>query len=435
MSDTSQEPGTAAWQRRCRKLIHGQPHHLRLLGPRSLADVLQSECETILGELFHPHQDAKPPTVRCAEDGLHVGPLDFRSLIQVAGQVLCPRDIIWPLHASKVSHNSEFVKAVQRVPWDLVLPKGAALAARVQARQSRLYHEGMLQEWLAKELARLGFAPGERDDADYLVDVRLIDNRLELGLSLSRGQHYRRGIKRDLRSLASMREDLAAAASLWCLQEAGFKTVKDYHHKSWTVVVPFAGSGTLAYEAAIRLAGIPRAFLPEPLSLESLPCTPAATWSFLQQRWRARFCGPGQIALRLLERDLEQFSALETNTSAFMAAVEPALWQPAKVKLIQADVYHVPFSWCEPAMGWAMLPLNPPYGDRLATTGNKPYAQLGGWVREFCTLPWAGVCGYCFAPDQQQAQDFVRALPDLQCTQREVQHGGKDVVLLAFHSR
>lgn len=146
----------------------------------------------------------------------------------------------------------ELRRKAAALSWSSVLRRGEAVALRVTAHKSRLFHTGAIAERITQAIGdALGAEPPvekARDDEDQqarLIIVRLQRDEVTISADTSGTLLHRRGY-RQATGKAPLRETLACAmlaAAEWKPGEA--------------LLDPFCGSGTIVLEAARIASGIP----------------------------------------------------------------------------------------------------------------------------------------------------------------------------------
>jgi len=252
------------------------------------------------------------------------------------------------------------------LPWEDWLAPGQAVAMRVSARKSRLYHTGAIAERVTAAIERrLGAAPAPGTaDADATVHVRMAEDLCTLSIDASGEPLHRRGY-RLATAKAPLREDLARAlviASGW--------------DRSGPLVDPFCGSGTILIEAGLLARGVPPGGLRR-FAFMDAPGFDQRTWQRVRDRAQAaaRSAGP-----RLIGSD--------RDSGAIGAATDNAARAAVAVELAVAPVGRAPALIEPPAAAGAVVS-NPPYGERIGrgrdlrplyqTLGARIAALPGRW--------------------------------------------------------
>lgn len=415
------------FERRIKKQIYAPLHDLRILCPLGLAKVCATEATEICQFFFHPQ--LSPPSVQVDENGVFLSGIDFRNMMQLCLQMKTARDILWIIASRRVTSKQTLANALEKIEWDIFLPSGAEVAVRVNSLRSRLYHEGMIEEIFQKTIKQKGFHPNTKDQATNLIDLRLDRDKLMVSLSLSGNNLFRREFKQKLIAAASMKEDLAACATIWA--EAFAKEHQALQGDEPIIILtPFAGSGTLGFEAAMRFGAIPLSMLPRTLAFERFPCTPEASLRHIRKKLEAASLKSRGFSLRFADVAADQYAALKENITAFFQAIP--VRDVCDVAAAQTDVFN-DTKWYGNLIGDVFIPLNPPYGLRLnLKDASKVYKQTGAWLRRLLDTDCKSISGYIFTPDILTARAFAEETKDLITEAFEVSHGGRKVQLIAF---
>ncbi|MBA2458045.1 MAG: hypothetical protein H0V43_03700 [Gemmatimonadales bacterium] len=296
---------------------------------------------------------------RADTSGLYAANLHLRTASRIVVRV-------GSFHASAFH---ELERRARRLPWETFIPPGAALAFRVSARKSRLYHQGAIAERLlaaaAERVPGLRAAPEVTEEDAAGVEVQRIIVRLfrdECTLSAdSSGQLLHRRGYRLATAKAPLRETLAAAMLLG----AGYDG-------SAPLLDPMCGSGTIPIEAALLARRIPpgrgRRF-----AFESWPGFEAERWRGLLAEADERILSTTSAPILGSDRDDGAVTAARANAERAGVASDLALRRAA----ISAIEPPTPAGW---------LITNPPYGVRVGERVRlrNLFAQLGNVARRRC---------------------------------------------------
>ena len=258
------------------------------------------------------------------------------------------------------------------VPWGDVLRAGAQVQLRVTCRKSRLYHSDAVAQRVGRAIeakiagSRVALkAVDEESDAHddglppQLIIVRFERDQCTISADSSGALLHRRGWRQAI-AKAPLRETLAAtliSASGWDMKSP--------------LVDPFAGSGTIAIEAALRArnvaSGIARGF-----AMESWPNTNTLLLSQLRKEARSLSREKAGIAIVAADRDGGACAAALSNAERAGVARD--------VEVLQCSVSDTDLSALGPR-GWVVT--NPPYGVRLSGGADlrSLYQRLGDVMR------------------------------------------------------
>ncbi len=251
----------------------------------------------------------------------------------------------------------ELERGVARLPWEKYLAPGRPVNVRAHSRKSKLYHEGGIEERVAKGVgARLKKKCSlERTDAAQLV-VSIENDLVAVELDSSGAPLSRRGYRLET-AKAPLKETLAAAlliASRWDVRS--------------TLLDPMCGSGTVAIEAALMALRAPPggarrfAFMDWP--------------GFDEGQWRrARTdaqAAPAAPFPKIIASDRDAGAVEAARANAGRAGV---------LERIEFSVRAVSAVAAPPGPGW--LVTNPPYGVRIGEGKDLRdlYARLGKIAR------------------------------------------------------
>ncbi|HLS48306.1 MAG TPA: hypothetical protein VK012_07280 [Gemmatimonadales bacterium] len=265
----------------------------------------------------------------------------------------------------------ELERHAGRLPWDLYLGRGAAVAFRVTSRKSRLYHQNAIAERLLTaarnavgEVAAAKAAESDADSADaQLFVVRVVRDQVVVSADSSGALLHRRGY-RLASGKAPLRETLAAGMLL-ALGWDG----------SVPLIDPFCGSGTIPIEGALLARRIPPG-ISRQFQFEGWTGFDAEILEGVRAAARAQVLpGPPR---EIVGADRDAGAIESAGANAERAAVG------ADVEFRRAAL-----SALEPPAGPGLLLTNPPYGVRVgerlrlrdlyAQLGNIARRQLEGW--------------------------------------------------------
>ncbi|MGV3708103.1 MAG: THUMP domain-containing class I SAM-dependent RNA methyltransferase [Gemmatimonas sp.] len=267
---------------------------------------------------------------------------------------------------------STLEKRAKQVPWGEVLRAGARVQLRVTCKKSRLYHSDAVAERIARGIeAKISGCTFELRGADdaaddeaesqpaQLIVVRIERDKCTISADSSGALLYRRGWRQAV-AKAPMRETLAAsliAASGWDRRSA--------------LVDPFAGSGTIAIEAALMARNMPpgaaRSF-----AMESWPNTNSMLLSQLRKEAKGVARARADVRIVASDRDPGACEAMMANAERAGVASDIEIVQRS---LSETDLVSVG------DRGWVIT--NPPYGVRLGPGNDlrSLYQRLGDVVR------------------------------------------------------
>lgn len=267
-------------------------------------------------------------------------------------------------------------KQAARVPWTRVISPAVPVQLRVTCRKSRLYHSDAVAERVARGIVNavpnaqiLGAAAKDEDDElsetlapdapTQLIVVRFERDHCVISADSSGTLLHRRGWRQAI-AKAPLRETLAAvmlAAMPW--------------DGEIPLVDPFAGSGTIGIEAALRVRriapGLTRSF-----AMEHWPDADASMHAGVRESAQQQVRPSIGVPIVLRDRDAGAIVAARANAERAGVLADVTIEQGAlsETELAQYG-----------ARG--LLLTNPPYGHRIGDGADLRglYARLGDVLR------------------------------------------------------
>jgi putative N6-adenine-specific DNA methylase len=287
--------------------------------------------------------------------------------------------ILVRIHAFRARALGELERKAGALPWHTLIPPDPPVQIRVSAGLSRIYHERAAEERLTRVLEAAGFRVGSEaeapaEGASTGLWVRIFRDEVTFSLDATGRPLHLRGYRLDP-GAAPLRETLAAGALL------SLARIPRGWNPTLPFLDPFAGSGTLAIEAALLALRIPPALALAP-SGAGMPREPR-DFAFLNwpgaplEAFRAAVV---EAQERILPAPPAELSASDRDAGTVDRMRENAARAGV---LSQLHVSQAPLSRAElpPAGGWVVT--NPPYGARLGERRSlRPlYRSLGDRIR------------------------------------------------------
>jgi len=354
-----------------------------LIPPPGMVEVCQQELLALWPKLIQDR--TSEPGLTLTQDALIVSSLSFRQIYELSYRLQTVRDIYWCVTKATVKSHADLLKFMTKTRWDMLLSKDQYCAVELRSYSSRLYHESSLWKMIVEQLSLQKYKVSEKDQAAgsrTRLRFHLKDNRLHLLQAMTDKPHYQRGLRASFQVKAPLAEHYAAALIQWyskSLDERNLSIPSQLY-------VPFAGSGTLAWEYLIWYHRLPPSLLQHDWPSETWPCAPQATIGYLRQQLQELSDPRGEAALavRLCEQDQQQALELQRNLDTYGEvlssnnAVWAAIWQASTFELFVGDVFADDDTTWSKDQPLAVL-LNPPYGLRLGNEqeATRLYRRIG----------------------------------------------------------
>jgi 23S rRNA G2445 N2-methylase RlmL len=356
--------------------------------PPGMWEQARMEAQRLLAHSWLPPAKERP---RLEDDGtrthLRIEGLSASGLTELVARARVAEDIEWVLGEGRCTEFPAYEALLKKFLSKEVLPAALAVQARTDARGSRLYHEGALRERLETALVACGHPTRTEGSTEgTVVFARLEKDRLTLSVSLSDRRLAQRGYKASLSAPAPLREELAAG----CWEMLRAATPEAFETNVSTMVwCPFAGSGTFGFEGVSALADATPGLRGR---TNTLPCMQfswwsAPTWEYLVKKSET-LIRESTVAVSFLERDTNASASLSVHADAFLAAmgVAPSDAKNAnsRFEVTSGDFFGDTTSFLRfpaqcPAQ-WILVPVNPPYGVRLAHRSDSPKDALSARI-------------------------------------------------------
>jgi putative N6-adenine-specific DNA methylase len=287
---------------------------------------------------------------RAVPAGLYAANLELRT----AGRVLVR------LGSFRAASFHELERRAGRLAWDRFLGPEAVPEFRVTSRKSRLYHQGAVEERLARLVENGRERAGTGGKGNQLFLVRLFRDECTVSVDSSGDLLHRRGYRLDAGE-APFRETLAAAMLL----ESGWDG-------RTPLADPFCGSGTIPIEAALFARGIAPG-LRRSFAFERWPEADHDVWARIRDAAQGRVLPRAPAPVIGADRDGRALEAAAENAARAGVA--------ADIELRRAPVT----AFVAPESPGHIV-TNPPYGVRVGERAKLRglYVQFGRMVRERC---------------------------------------------------
>jgi 23S rRNA G2445 N2-methylase RlmL len=368
------------------------------------------------------------------EDGLIVlSDCDFRQAMELTTRVTTAQDIDWVLASSRVTGRSEWTAFIDKsgiaevfgVPQRIFLT--ASVTHPVVGTEKDV--KEIFQQYLAAAGHRLITDAQAVDDQSPLQRVRVEcqKNRTRLLLSMGGDPLYKRGYKAKVGgATAPLPEHHAAACFQWAMMHMDPTMGSELASGERTLVIPFAGTGTTGLEAMCQLTDVAPGVTRTTYGFESWSFCPEATIATIRKRLTSRM-RPLDVRVAWGDINAEVMSSLHLHVDAFAVATGFAM----RGFFVENDFLAAPEDLCK-GTSKIFLPLNPPYGLRLAKESGSVqiYERLGAALARLSRH--THVAGYVICPDAESWSKISAALNGFQRSTCHFSHGGHDTRLLAF---
>ncbi len=413
-----------------KKHVLAKPQTLSIRSPKGLEELAMDELKGCLDYWINrpetlPTDSTKieQVTVDLVEKAIAVSDIPYRTAQNFVLRLGLARDVLLIIKDVRCGSIKELNEHFKKLEWSLYFKAKTSISVRIDSYRSRIFHEGLIKEALGEALAKHKVKIVDREQSSQFVEVKLNGNRLQIALSLAGQPLYKRGYKSSLKSVASIKEDLAYGAITYAMN---WLRKKNPGFTPETIYNPFAGSGTLAFECLSKVLKIAPGFFPRPYGLESLPIFQDKSFEH-ERRLIAKEIESNTASVPkviCVEKSKEQCLALEENAGHYFKAVGHGELRDS-FQVVEADF----FSHRPEATDNLFLLANPPYGRRLE--GSDAPEQF--FKKIFTRINNLKIqSGLIFIPEGVNISRCKELIPGYQSQFRKISHGGLEVSIFAF---
>lgn len=404
-----------------KKHIYSKAQVAKIIFPPGFGDIALQEVQSILDNLWI----AKKFTGKMAllKNEIQIRSIYFNAIVELLLRNHCFTDVRLVIFKETVIGKKAFAKICREINWDYYLNKKMTVKVKVNSIASQAFHETGLKEILTSIIDPYVqcVVTGEEIDVTTQLYVEFYKNKLTISVSLAGQPLYKRGYREQLSKSAPLREDVAACA----IQKAIlFAKQEDPSFIAHTILIPFSGTGTLAFEY-FQLNPV---FFERLLALESMPLFKQTHFDLLVNKVKeiGVFIDKNSQII-CIDSSMEAVKACEKNYAAFKKAL-PSL--PDIVTIRQGDFFSINPNEFN---GNIFMSLNPPYGIRLRKDFDVTvfYKKIALKIREIARKA-KQVTGFILCPTEESWSAFLSQLKDTKVDTYHMTQGGLDIRVCQF---
>jgi len=398
------------------------------------------------------------PEFKADKGAIHAANVDFRQALDWCMRLRTAHDVEWLAWEGKCGSWRDLGKACESLKALGFLPavpegqEGASVHVAVKANTSFVVTSGTIRE---KFIELLGVK--QTEDAALRFRLDLYRDRLRVLVSLAGEPLYKRGYKKHLTSAAApLPEHQAAGCIRTTLVTLAADSTQDLEKASQEisrkipfdgVYVPFAGTGTLAFEWLATQLDLGGGSFGRHYAFESFAGIPGTTVAHIRKKMsEARAVSGGYPAsagasallppVLCIERNAEALSDLRDNAVHFcdLAGIDSKAIEVAAGDFFKSDSETALRVMASSGRSILML-LNPPYGQRLKAPAEakKYFGRIASHIVDLEVRTGASFSGMCLIPEEPASAAFVKSLKGThKTTTVHFTHGGSDIRLVVF---
>ncbi len=394
------------------------------------------------------------PDFKADKGAIHAANVDFRQALDWCMRLRTAHDVEWLAWEGKCGSWRDLGKACEALKVLGFLsdgPETTSVHVAVKANTSFVVTSGTIRE---KFIELLGVK--QTEDAALRFRLDLYRDRLRVLVSLAGEPLYKRGYKKHLTSAAAPLPEHQAAgcvrATLSHLEKDSLKVSQKNSQKNSFdgIYVPFAGTGTLAFEWLAAHLDLGSGSFGRPYAFESFAGIPVTTVAHIRKKMSeartasahaasgdlSRDTSVGLPPVLCIERNAEALSDLRDNAVHFctLAGVDTKAIEVAAGDFFKSDSETALRSMASSGRSLLML-LNPPYGQRLKAPAEakKYFGRIASHIVDLEVRTGASFSGMCLIPEEPASAAFVKSLKGThKTTTVHFTHGGSDIRLVVF---
>lgn len=448
MANTSDE----GLLKKIKKNIYGKPQTIKVTFPAGLGAIALLEIKSILGSLWF----AKHLSSDCSllKNEIIIENIHMVAIMELLMRNQCFSDIRLVVFRGRTIEKHVFEKKCREIDWEFYLNKNMSLKLKINSVASKAFHETGLKKILADSVKNYvsEIVSGENSIATTCIYADLYKNKLTLSISLAGEPLYKRGYRGELSASAPLKEDAAAC----CIQSAlKFALTLKNDFLPNTVIIPFSGTGTFAFEMIQFYFKISPVLFEREYALQKMSFYGKESFNFLVKK-----AGENCLLNKELTNEF-RICCIDNSKNANIALFENITHfkkSIAKYNInIQDELFvhdsknHQPFfaedfltmditkiiSHKSKRFGNIFIPLNPPYGIRLNRSADSVdlYKNIARKINEisgFTKREQKNVCGFILCPNEETWSAFVRQLHYLKIETYHFTQGGLDIRVCQF---
>lgn len=444
--------------RKIKKNVYGKGQSAKVIFPAGFGTTAIAEVKFILNNLWFPQKFQSECTL--LKNEIHISNIHMSALTELMMRCQCITDIRLIIFQGKAFGKDAFEKQCRSIPWNIYLDKNISLKIKVDSIASKAFHETGLKEILSNILKDnvSDIVSGENTTETTNLIAELYKDKLSVSISLAGDQLYKRGYRGILSSSAPLREDATAC----CIQKSLLFAKKiNENFSPNTVVLPFSGTGTFAFEYIISAFHLTATMFDRNYALQKMPLFRQENFQYLLKKARENCILNSSISVSdnmsinnnqsnlkivCIDNSKKANSAFIENMNNFSKSINNNGFhisdelfytpEPLNENFLKMDFSKLKKS--NTRLGNIFIPLNPPYGVRLGGNSNSIslYKNIAVKINEISILvkeEKKNILGFILCPNEETWSVFCRSLNNLSIETYHFTQGGMDIRVCQFY--
>lgn len=424
------------FERQLKKHLYTKPQSAIAIYPAGFGETALNEINEIINHPWFPQKHQGQ--ISLLKNEIRIDKIHCFALVELMLRTQCLTDLRLIIHESKAFGKSIFAKKCGEIAWDFYINKSMAIKIKVDSIASKAFHESSLKVILSNILQDKAkeIVSGDNTNEDTCIYIELVKNKLKISISFAGSPLYKRGYRSTISHNAPLREDIAAA----CIKQAfTFAHTFEPQFIPDTVVIPFSGSGTFAFETLLHTFQLAPALLNRAYAFQKMPLFRKEHFQYLIKKARENVkqseptCS---LKITCIDQSDQANQSFRANLKQFNEILSG--YQSSQITLHESNFFDLNITTIVPEhSGNLFIPLNPPYGIRLGKNRDSVllYKKIASRLNEIISYSKAHqtrLLGFILCPDEETWSAFCKHLtaPNIMtyhCTQ-----GGLDIRVCQF---
>ena len=451
-------------ERKIKKNIYGKPQIAKITFPAGLGTAALEEIKATLGNLWFPQKFQSECSL--LKNEILIDNIHMFALTELIMRCQCISDVRLVIFEGKAIGKEAFEKHCRSMNWNFFINKKMSLKIKVDSVASKAFHETGLKEILSKILKDhiSEIVSGENTNETTCLYADLYKDKLTISISLAGELLYKRGYRGTLSASAPLREDAASS----CIQKSMLFAKKiNENFSPNTVMIPFSGTGTFAFEYLQSYFHFSPALCGREYALQKMPLFRQENFNFLLKKAKENCLfksthndnqGLNPINLQnnikfiCIDNSKNANSSLSENMEIFKTSVIKNEFHFPIDIFLQNENSKGPFyndnflkmdinNLINPEhkkFGNIFIPLNPPYGIRLGGNSDSValYKNIASKLNEISKLikkEHKNLLGFILCPSEETWSAFCRNLTHTEIETYHFTQGGMDIRVCQFY--
>ncbi|MCD6040159.1 MAG: hypothetical protein K0S27_1559 [Gammaproteobacteria bacterium] len=420
-----------------RRGIYKKAQTVKIIFPAGLGTIALDEAKAILSDPWFARKFTGE--IYLLKNEIQIRSVYMFAIVELLLRNYCFSDLRLVIFKDKVMGKKAFEKKSREIKWGHYINKTMSIKIKVDSVSSKAFHETALKQILTEIIKPYVYEviSGENSKETTCLYAELYKDKLTMSISLAGEPLYKRGYREKLTASAPLREDAAAC----CIRKALLFSKKyNPHFSPSTVLIPFSGTGTFAFEYCQTYFQFIPALLQRKYALQKMTFFRKSNFDSLMNK--SRECclfsqsqsDKNNTRLFCIDNSSNANAALRENIISFSHIAERINFFLPPITNLQDDFFKINLNAFS---GNIFMLLNPPYGIRLRN--NSPtitlYKRIASKINDIFLIAKKNhynVLGFILCPTEASWSAFIKNLTKSNVETYHFTQGGLDIRVCQF---